>query len=221
MTATVGDVMTTNVVALRDDADYKEIVAVLRTYRVSACPVIDDGYRVMGLVSEADLLCKLTDPDYPAGLERLRWRLTQQTKANALTAGQLMTSPAIAVHPWATLAEAARQMEQRQIKRLPVVDQDERLVGIVTRSDVLSVYERPDDDIRDEVANVILGEEFDLDPDEFDVAVNSGIVTIAGPVDGLKTALRLLGRIRHSEGVVGTRDRLHYPGAGTVVAISG
>jgi CBS-domain-containing membrane protein len=211
MAATVGEVMTTSVVALRADADYKEIVTVLRRYRVSACPVIGDGHRVIGLVSEADLLCKLTDPEFPSGLERLNWRLRQQNKANGLTAEQLMTSPAIVIHPWARVSEAAREMEQRQIKRLPVVDQESRLVGIVTRSDVLSVYERADADIRDEVTKVILDEEFGLDPDVFDAVVTSGVVTIAGPVARFEAALRLLARIRHAEGVVGVRDRLNYP----------
>jgi CBS domain-containing protein len=213
MAVTVGDVMTTSVVALHEDADFKEIVTALRRYRVSACPVIDAAGQVIGLVSEADLLCKATDPEYPAGLVRLDWRVHQENKANALRAGQLMTSPAVVVHPWASVQQAAREMEQRQIKRLPVVDQQGRLVGIVTRSDVLSVYERPDADIRDEVTKVILDEEFGLDPDAFDVAVTSGVVTIRGRADGFETALRLLARIRHAEGVVGVRDRLVHPHA--------
>lgn len=214
MTATVGEVMTTSVVALREGADYKEIVSVLHRHRVSACPVIDDDDRVIGLVSEADLLSKLTDPGFPPGLERLNWRLHQESKANALTAAQLMTSPAIGIYPWAPVAEAARQMEQWQIKRLPVVDQEERLVGIVTRSDVLSVYERPDSDIWDEVTKVIIDKEFGLDPDALEVTVKSGIVTVTGPVDQLEQALRLLARIRHAEGVIGVRDRMSYPRAG-------
>ncbi len=213
MTATVGEVMTTSVVALREDADYKEIVTVLRRHRVSACPVIDDDDRVIGLVSEADLLCKLTDPEFPPGLERLNWRLHQENKANALTAEQLMTTPAIAVHPWAPVSEAARQMEQWQVKRLPVVDYDQRLVGIVTRSDVLSVYERPDADIWNEVTKVIIGQEFGLSPDTLEVTVTYGIVTVAGPVEQLEVALRLLARIRHVEGVIGVRDRMSYPRA--------
>jgi CBS domain-containing protein len=213
MCATVGGVMTTSVVALREDADYKEIVSVLRRYRVSACPVLDERDRVIGLVSEADLLRKLTDAEFPPGLERLNWRLYQENKANALTAGQLMTSPAIAIHPWAPVSEAARQMEQWQIKRLPVVDHEERLVGIVTRSDVLSVYERPDGDIWDEVTKVIIDQEFGFDPETLDVTVRSGIVTVGGRVQQLQVALRLLARIRHAEGVVGVRDRMNYPRA--------
>jgi CBS-domain-containing membrane protein len=211
MSATVRDVMTAKVIAVRADTKYKDIIGVLRQCRVSACPVIDDDGRVVGVVSEADLLYKQCDPDFPAGLERLRWRLSQQTKATAMTAEQLMTSPAVAIHPWASVSEAAREMQKRQLKRLPVVDQDGRLVGIVTRSDVLSVYERNDDDIWDEVAKAILDEEFGLDPDRFAIAVKSGVVTIAGPVARRETALRLLARIRHAEGVVGFRDRLIYP----------
>jgi CBS-domain-containing membrane protein len=211
MTATVGDVMSASVVALREDADFKDIVTVLRRYRVSACPVIDADDRVIGLVSEADLLCKQTDPEFPVGLERLNWRLNRECKANALTADQLMTSPPVVIHPWAPVQDAAREMEQRQIKRLPVVDDDGRLVGIVTRSDLLSVYERPDAVICDEVTKVILDEEFGLDPGEFDVAVTSGVVTVAGRMAQFETALRLLARIRHADGVVGVRDRLSYP----------
>jgi CBS domain-containing protein len=124
-----------------------------------------------------------------------------------------MTSPAIVIHPWALVSEAAREIEQRMIKRLPVVDQQSRLVGIVTRSDVLSVYERPDADIRDEVTKVILDEEFGLAPDVFDAGVTSAVVTIAGPVDRFEAALRLLASIRHAESVVGARDRLNYPRA--------
>jgi CBS domain-containing protein len=211
MTATVKDVMTSRVVALRKDAEFKDIARVLRGCRVSACPVIDGDDHLVGVVSEADLLRKLTDPALPTGLIRLGWRLSEQTNGTALTAEQLMTSPAIAIHPWASVSEAATQMQERQVKRLPVVDAHGKLVGIVTRSDVLSVFERPDGDIRDEVAKVILDEEFGLDPECIDIAVRSGVVTIAGQVKETATALYLLARIRHTEGVVGVRNRLTYP----------
>jgi CBS domain-containing protein len=220
MPSIVADVMTTSVVALRNDASFKEIVSALRRYRVSACPVIDDEGHVIGMVSEADLLCKQADPQYPPGLERLRWRLSQRTKANAVSADQLMTSPAIATYPWASVSDAARQMTERKLRRFPVIDQSGRLVGIVTRSDVLSVYQRADGDIWDEVAKVILDEEFGLDPDEFEIAVSSGIVTIAGRVERFEIALHLLARIRHAEGVVGVRDRFSYPLQTTAAAIA-
>jgi CBS domain-containing protein len=224
MGATVRDVMTTRVVALRKDADYKEIVMALRRYRVSACPVIDEANRVIGLVSEADLLFKETDPDLPTGKVRLAWRLGEQSKATAVTADQLMTTPAIVIDPGAPVAEAARVMQDKQIKRLPVVGTDGRLVGILTRSDVLSLFERPDADIWDEIGKEVLDEEFGLDPDSFDLTVRSGIVTIGGLVERRETALDLLARMRHAEGVVSVRDRLSYPAqaeADLVTAVTG
>lgn len=199
MNASVRDVMTTRVVALRKDADFKEIVTALRQYRVSACPVIDDEDKVIGIVSEADLLFKETDPRLPTGSVRLSWRLAEQSKANAIMAEQLMTAPAISIGPGASLHEAACLMESTQIKRLPVIAPGGKLIGIVTRSDVLSVFERPDEEIWDEVAKVILDEEFELDPDSYDVTVRSGVVTIGGLVDRHETALGLLARIRHAE----------------------
>jgi CBS domain-containing protein len=211
VSATVADVMTTRVIALRENADFKEIVSVLRRYRVSACPVLDDSDRVIGVVSEADLLYKETDPRLPEGLIRLRWRLEEECKATAVTADALMTTPAIAIGPEAPVGEAARLMQARQVKRLPVVDGNGHLVGIVTRSDVLSVFERPDADIWDEVVKVVIGEQAGLYPDALDVTVRSGVVTIGGYVERRETALTLLARARHVEGVIGVRDRLRYP----------
>jgi CBS-domain-containing membrane protein len=211
MDTTVSDIMTRLVIAIREDAGYKDIVTALRRYRVSACPVVDDVGRVVGVVSEADLLYKQADPEMPTGLIRLNWRLHEQTKATAVTALELMTGPAIVIDPAASIRTAAKMMRDRQVKRLPVADSDGYLVGIVTRSDVLTVFERPDTDILDYVVKVILDEEFGLDPDGFDVTVSSGVVTISGEVDRRDIALRLLAAIRHAEAVVGIRDRLSYP----------
>jgi CBS domain-containing protein len=208
MNATVGDVMTTRVIAVKRSADYKEICSVLRQYRVSACPVIDDAGKVVGVVSEADLLYKVADPNPPAGLIRLRWKLGEESKVNAVSAGQLMTSPAVSIQPDAPVAVAARVMQNRRVRRLPVVGRDGMLIGIVSRTDLLSVYERPDGDIRDEVIGDIIAGEFRLDPAEFEVTVSSGVVTLAGSLARLDTALALLARVRHAQGVVAIRDRL-------------
>jgi CBS domain-containing protein len=208
MKATVGDVMTTRVIAVKRAADYKEICSVLRRYRVSACPVIDDAGKVVGVVSEADLLHKVADPRPPAGLIRLRWQLGVESKVNAVTAGELMTSPAIAIQPDAPVAVAARVMQDRRVRRLPVVGRDGMLIGIISRTDLLSVYDRPDGLIRDEVIGDIIVGEFRLDPAEFEVTVSAGVVTLAGPVARADTAVTLLARVRHAEGVVAIRDRL-------------
>src|SRR5215469_15876627 len=121
MSATVKDVMTTSVVAVKRNADFKQIVSVLRRFRVSACPVINDAGHVVGVVSEADLLYKEAHSRMPAGLIRLRWKLGEESKANAVTAGRLMTSPAVTIHPDVPVEVAARVMQDRWIKRLPVV----------------------------------------------------------------------------------------------------
>lgn len=210
MNTTVRDVMTTRVAAVPQAAGYKDIVTVLRRRRVSAVPVLDDDRKVVGVVSEADLLHKLTAPPLPVGTIRLAWRLKERT-ATAVTASELMTTPAITITPEETVTEAARLMQARRVKRLPVVDRNDQLLGVISRADVLSVFERPDEWIRDEVVNAVIRGEFALNPDMFEVKVRSGIVTLTGSIDRRTVALTLLGKIRFLEGVVAVRDRLSYP----------
>ena len=200
--------MTENVVSVTKETDFKQIVSVLRQYRVSACPVLNDSGQVVGVVSEADLLAKETDPELPAGLIRLRWRLAEECKATAITAGQLMTSPAVTTFPGASVVEAARLMQEREVKRLPVVGAGGKLIGIVSRSDVLSVYERPDADILADVLTDVIVRQFALDPAQVQAAVVAGVVTVTGLVERAETALELTARIRHLEGVVAVRNRL-------------
>ena len=211
MIVPVRDVMTARVSAVREEADFKELVTASRRFGVSACPVIDDSGRVLGVVSEADLLAKLTDPELPGGLIRLSWRLGEETKATAVTARRLMTAPAVCISPVEHVSQAARLMRERQIKRLPVVDSGGRLIGIVSRCDVLSVFDRPDAGITEEVAK--LAAELVPDVSDLAVSVTAGIVTMTGSVPRREDAMRLLGRVRHADGVVAVRDRLTYPAA--------
>ena len=213
---TVKDVMTTSVVAVREDADFKEMVTQMRRRRVSAFPVIDTGGRVIGVVSEADLLLKEAQAAsaVPQDLARLAWRrLTERSKAAGITAAEVMTRPAVTIEPDAPVTEAAARMQARRVKRLPVVDQDGRLRGIVSRADVLSVFERPDTDIWDDVVKGVITGEYGLDPQMFVVTVRSGVVTVTGSVDR-EDAPDLLAAVRHLEGVVALRDRLSYPTGG-------
>ena len=207
MGTTVGDVMTTRVIAVKRNADFKQIARVLREFRVSACPVINDAGLVVGLVSEADLLYKVCDTEMPPGLIRLRWKLGEESKITAVTAAELMTSPAITIHADAPVQVAARIMRDRRVKRLPVVGPDDALIGIVSRADLLGMYDRPDADILAEVTDVVVGE-FGFSPVDFDVTVSSGVVTLTGFVPQQDTALELVARLRHVEGVVAVRDRL-------------
>jgi CBS domain-containing protein len=207
MGTTVADVMTTKVIAVTRNADFKEIAGVLREFRVSACPVVDDAGRVIGVVSEADLLYKVADCDLPVGLIRLRWKLGEESKMTAVTAGQLMTSPAVTIHADASVQVAARVMRDRRLKRLPVVGVRGELIGIVSRVDLLGVYDRPDADILAEVCRVA-ADEFAIDPGSLNATVSSGVVTLVGCGASQRVALELVARLRHVEGVVAVRDRL-------------
>ncbi len=211
---TVKNVMTDSVVAVRENADFKEMVTVMRRRRISAFPVIDSSDRVIGVVSEADLLLKETAPALPQGAIRLAWRPKERSKAAGVTASEVMTKPAVTIHEDAPVAEAARLMQSHKVKRLPVVDASGRLRGIITRTDVLSVFERPDTEIWDEVIKDVITGEFGLDPEMFVVTVASGVVTVTGSVDRRADALSMLATIRHLEGVIGVRDRLSYPAEG-------
>ncbi len=122
ISATVKDVMTTSVVAVRKDASFKEMAAMLRARRISAFPVVDDAGRVIGVVSEGDMLVKeAVQADGSSLLAALR-HLREDDKATGITAGDLMTAPAVTIGPDAPVEEAARLMYDRRVKRLPVVN---------------------------------------------------------------------------------------------------
>jgi CBS-domain-containing membrane protein len=216
MNAAVKDVMTTEVVAVRRETTFKEVAVTLRRYRVSALPVVDDAGRVIGVVSEADLLAKeaLANPGVMA--EVLRHQDVR--KAEGLTAGDLMTRPAVTAAPGDPVEQAARMMHFMGIKRLPVVNSGGELTGIISRSDVLAVFDRPDQDIRKDIVDTILLREFRIDPRTFTVTVESGVVTMAGCPETAALGRALVRKARHAPGVVAVRDRLTYPDTYPVVA---
>ncbi len=215
MTSHVSDVMTRNVIALRRHAEYKDILQVLRARQFSAFPVLDEDDRVVGVVTEDDLLvkeaCSEPEPLAPRGFRHRGDR----PKAAGLTAAELMSKPAITIGPEASVAEAASLMHARHVRRLPVVTRDGHLAGIVSRTDLLGVYDRPDENIRHEIVCEVIGSEFMLEKLAFTVMVAAGIVTVSGPVESEAVALSLLDAIRNVPGVVAVRDRLHYPQAWT------
>lgn len=153
----VEDVMTRRVIALAGGATFKDIVRTMETQLISALPVIDSGSHVIGVVSEADVLRKEEFRDS----DQLRGPRSRPpgalVKARAVTAEDLMTAPAVTVHPKAPVARAARLMARRRVKRLPVVDDEGVLQGIVSRADLLRVFLRSDPDIAEEVRREIVG----------------------------------------------------------------
>jgi predicted transcriptional regulator len=183
--------MTTHVVAVRSDASYREMVAALRAHRVSGLPVVDAEGTVMGVISETDLL-------------------TKRATAGP-TAADLMTSPAVTASPDELVSSVARLMSRRKLRRVPVVDSRGHLVGIVTRSDVLSVFSRPDEDIRREITQDVILDGFFTDPDRLTVTVKDGIVTLAGAPGSVVLGRSIVDQVWHVEGVVAVRDRFSYP----------
>jgi CBS domain-containing protein len=216
MSATVKDVMTTEVVAVRRDTSFKEMAATLRRYRVSALPVVDDAEQVIGVVSEGDLLAKeaLADPGVMAEVLHQK----DVRKAEGLTAGELMTQPAVTAGPDDPIEQIARMMHFMRVKRLPVVNSGGQLVGIVSRSDVLATFDRPDEDIRTDIVDTMLRHEFLIDPGTYRVTVESGVVTMEGTPETATLGHALVRKARHVPGVVAVRDRLTYPGTSPVVA---
>ena len=209
MNATVKEVMTTQVVAVRRGATFKEMAATLGRSRVSAFPVVDDHEKVIGVVSEADLLAKeaMADPGVLDGLLHHK----EVRKAEGLTAGDLMTHPAVTVRPDDSVEHAARLMYTQRIKRLPVVNTGGALVGLVTRTDLLAVYNRSDEEIREEILDHVILHEFLEDPRQFAVTVQDGVVTLEGSPETIALGHDIVRKVRHVAGVVTVRDRLSYP----------
>jgi CBS-domain-containing membrane protein len=204
--------MTTSVVTVDRITPYKEIATLMAEHRVSAVPVLILGRHVAGVVSEADLLGVQDKHARQARLEpggRLHLHAARKEHWGR-TAAELMTSPAITIHPDATLPAAARVMNSHHLKRLPVVDPDGKLIGIVSRCDLLSVFLRPDEDIAREV-NEMLSQILLADPASITARVRNGVVTLtgqpgsAGERDLIPVAVRLTWDI---DGVVDVVNKL-------------
>lgn len=206
----VRDVMTTKVVSVTGHAGYKQIAELLHEHELTALPVLTPEGHVAGVVSEADLLRKQERQ------ERTGWRPSWEmqpavrAKTEALTATGLMTSPAVTIRPDALLGTAARLMSQRRIKRLPVVDREGKLIGIVSRADLLRVFLRPDAEIAAE-ASAVLTDVLLADPREARATARDGVVTLAGRLasqDRTEAAVRLTQAIN---GVVAVTSKLTAP----------
>ncbi|HEY8681316.1 MAG TPA: CBS domain-containing protein [Candidatus Dormibacteraeota bacterium] len=211
MKTKVRSVMTARPVVAVESTGFKEIAGLLAEYRISALPVVDEAGRLVGVVSEADLLLKET-----FGV-RANHRLVEsgrarreRAKAGALVARDLMTSPAVTIGTEAPIAEAARVMHDRGVKRLPVVDEDGRVVGIVTRSDLLRIFLRPDAMIREDVVEGLIVKALWMDPNTIQVTVTGGVVDLSGQVDRKSDIRILTNLVGGLDGVVGVVEKLRF-----------
>ncbi|MDJ1135497.1 CBS domain-containing protein [Streptomyces iconiensis] len=208
---TVSDVMTHTVVAVGRQAGFKEIVKIMEQWKVSALPVLEGEGRVIGVVSEADLLPKEEFRDAVPSPDGGTRHVTDLAKAGASTAEELMSTPVVTVRADATLAEAARIMARRQVKRLPVTGPDGLLEGVISRSDLLKVFLRSDDDLAEEVSRK-LRELFPAPVAPLEVTASEGIVTVTGTVRDSMLAPLATHLVRGVEGVVGVDCRLNTSG---------
>ncbi|MFH8736102.1 MULTISPECIES: CBS domain-containing protein [unclassified Streptomyces] len=197
----VSDVMTHTVAAVGRRAAFKEIVQLMQDRQISALPVIEGEGRVVGVVSEADLLPKEELRDNPDEAYLQLRQPVDVAKADALSAGDLMSSPAVTIRADATLAEAARTMAREGVKRMPVVDDVGLLEGVVSRADLLKVFLRGDDKIAEEVRHEIVSSLFPP-PSVIQVEVHDGVATLTGRVHDTAMVPIAARLVRSVEGVV-------------------
>jgi len=208
MNPRVADVMTRYAVAVRRGASFKDMAARLSRFRVSAFPVVDDDGTVIGVVSETDMLTRQAVDLAREELDGEHAR-DEPREPDGLTAADLMSSPAVTITPDESVEHAARLMYNCRVRRLPVVDADGRLIGIISRTDVLAAFDRTDEEISEDIGQVI-SREFGYDPRQFTVTVRSGVVTLQGSPDTARLGRDIVHKIRHVQGVVAVRDRLSY-----------
>ncbi|MFE7276235.1 CBS domain-containing protein [Streptomyces sp. NPDC057623] len=208
---TVAELMTRGVVRARRDMPFKEIVRLLTENDVTAVPVVDDLDHPIGVVSEADLLRKSADQADPSGRVPVpHLEAWERAKAEGSRAEELMSAPAVCARPEWSVVEAARLMEAHHVKRLPVVDEADRLLGIVSRGDLLRIFLRRDDAIRDEITEDVLWRTMGLAPSEVTVDVRDGRVDLGGSVE-VRSLIPVIERLcRSVDGVVSVAEHIAF-----------
>src|SRR5579872_3379378 len=204
----VADVMTRGVVAVGPDTDFKTCVRQMQEHQVSALPVVDSDRRLVGIVSEADLLAKERRRGERRPLLGIRWE--DDGAAAGRTAGEVMTSPAICISPEASIPEAARLMYREAVKRLPVVDGKGVVVGIVSRADLLKTFTRSDEAIRHDVVSDVITRALFLDLKSLQVEVVSGIVKLSGELETRSLCNLLVEIVGRIEGTVAVESKLTW-----------
>ena len=210
MNATIKDIMSTHVVTVREDTPFKEMAAMLGQTRVSAFPVTDKAGKVIGIVSEADMLIKEADQAGHPGLFTGLRRGREHEKAAGVTAADVMTRAPVAIGPDESVERAAFLMYDHGVKRLPVVDGAGHLAGIVSRADVLSVYDRPDEEICRDVTQELRERGLLADPQHLEITVDNGAVTLSGRPESDQLGRQIAEAVQHVDGVVTVHDQLTY-----------
>lgn len=192
------DLMTTEVFKVSPATPIKEAAQLMFRHRVSGLPVVEEDGTLTGIITEADFL----------RLEVARGEADDPTPVEEVA--EIMTRGVVTIGPEESLAEAAKIMVVQDVKRLPVVDDQERLLGIISRLDIVAVFTRPDEVIEDEIREDLVRRVLFVDPDVMDVSVRSGVVTFRGEI-GTRNESRLLEELaRRLDGVMRVDNQLSW-----------
>jgi len=199
----VVDLMASDVISVLRETSLRDAARLMVEKGISGLPVTDDEGTLVGVVSEGDFLRKEVDRGDLMGRGLLGVLFdNRHSLAEAETVGEVMATTVFTVSPDATLVEAARTMTTHGVKRLPVVTREGKLVGVISRRDVVAAFTRPDELIEDEIREDILRRLLFLDPNLLEIAVDAGVVTIAGELP-TRTDTRLLeAMVQRTDGVI-------------------
>jgi len=193
----VVDLMTTDVIAVSPDTGLREAARLMFRNRVSSLPITDPDGTLVGIISEADFL-------------RLEVERQEGTRDQGETVGDVMSRGVVTVRPNAEIYEAAKIMAVQEVKRLPVVDEDDRLLGVISRADIVSIFTRPDDVIEDEIREDLIRRVMFIDPDDIAVSVTNGVVTLSGEVATRNEASMLEELTNRLDGVLKVQTKLTW-----------
>ncbi|HEU5470979.1 MAG TPA: CBS domain-containing protein [Actinophytocola sp.] len=208
----VSSMMTTNVITVRPETSFKDVVALLAGKKISAVPVVDETGHPLGVVSEADAMAK---QEFHGGNDGAAWwsrprRRARSRKALGTTAAEVMTSPVITIGAEEPVTRAARQLADKRVRRLFVVDPDGVVIGVVARHDVLATFLREDAAIQDDIEELVLRKGMWVVPGTVTVQVSDGVATLEGKLEhrtAVQVAERLTGAV---VGVVAVHNNLSY-----------
>ena len=209
----VRDAMTeaAGLVTVSPEATLKQVAELMVEHRISGVPVVDEDGRVLGIITEADVVSGETGGAGGQGMIA-RARAVGDPGALAIprTAGDAMSAPVVTIGPDATVMQAAHQIAERGVNRLPVVDEEGRAVGIIARADVVRSFARSDEEIAEGVREEV-ERSLGLDPDRVQVTVADGEVLLSGEVDNDANAKLAAFFATRVPGVVAVRSELRAP----------
>lgn len=193
----VVDLMTTEVIAVSRDTGLREAARLMFRNRVSGLPITEPDGTLIGIITEADFL-------------RLEVERQEGARDQVATVGEVMSIGVVTIRPEMEIYEAAKIMTVQEVRRLPVVDDDNRLLGVISRADIVSIFTRPDDVIEDEIREDLLRRVLFIDPDELGVSVTNGVVALSGEVGTRAEASMLEELTNRLDGVFGVETKLTW-----------